>query len=171
MLTAGSSPRLAGSDNSRRKVSDRACCTSPVQAVRPRRAATTWFDDARRASSNHLLPSGKLLRGRAGKVHQTWNLQLSLQRGRRACAQQVCQLFEPAQNACAECLRCARVAGERRSRRAAEIKLLLNYALNVSTTSPHRSCCAAGIVARLSQDRPEGRRSMWLRRLQCDGRA
>ena len=66
-------------------------------------------------------------------------LQLSLQRGRRACAQQVCQLFEPAQNACAECLRCARVAGERRSRRAAEIKLLLNYALNVSTTSPQEA--------------------------------
>ena len=56
-LAAGSSPRLAGSENIRRKVSDRAHNPSPAQAVRPRSAATTWFDDARRASSNHLLPS------------------------------------------------------------------------------------------------------------------
>ena len=55
----GSSPRIAGSENIGRFVSDPRCCTSPVQAVRPRRAPTTLFDDARRASSNHLLPEPK----------------------------------------------------------------------------------------------------------------
>ena len=45
---ARSSPKLAGSENIRRKVSDRAHNPSPAQAIRPRSAATTWFDDARR---------------------------------------------------------------------------------------------------------------------------
>ena len=139
------SPRLAGSDNSRRKVSDRACCTSPVQAVRPRRAATTRFDDARRASSNHLLLSGKLLRGRAGEVHQGENLQLSLRLGRRAWAQKVCQLVEPAQIACAECAGCARVAGELRSRRATEIYVLTAYA-----PSGRQACSAEELVRLVS---------------------
>ena len=142
---AGTSPRLAGSDNSRRKVSDRACCTSPVQAVRPRRAATTRFDDARRASSNHLLLSGKLLRGRAGEVHQGENLQLSLRLGRRAWAQKVCQLVEPAQIACAECAGCARVAGELRSRRATEIYVLTAYA-----PSGRQACSAEELVRLVS---------------------
>jgi hypothetical protein len=133
--TAGSSPRLAGSENIRRKVSDRAHNPSPAQAVRPRSAATTWFDDARRASSNHLLPSRKFERGRAGKGFQGAFQQVSLRRGRRACAQKVCQLFEPAQNACAECPRCDRVTGELRSRLAAEISLLINHALNVGMPS------------------------------------
>ena len=140
-LGAGSSPRLAGSDNSRRKVSDRACCTSPVQAVRPRRAATTRFDDARRASSNHLLLSGKLLRGRAGEVHQGENLQLSLRLGRRAWAQKVCQLVEPAQIACAECPRCAtsqassRVDVRPRSSCSAAVRRA------VARRAPQRSLC------------------------------
>ena len=47
----------------------------------------------------------------------------------------MCQPFEPAQNACAECPRCVRVAGELRSRRAAEINLLVNCALNVDIRS------------------------------------
>ena len=126
-------------------MSDRACCTSPVQAVRPRRAATTRFDDARRASSNHLLLSGKLLRGRAGEVHQGENLQLSLRLGRRAWAQKVCQLVEPAQIACAECAGCARVAGERRSRRATEIYVLITCSLPTRRAgarhAPQKSLC------------------------------
>ena len=93
------------------------------------------FDDARRASSNHLLPSRKFERGRAGKEFQGAFQQVSLRRGRRACAQKVCQLFEPAQNACAECPRCDRVTGELRSRLAAEISLLINHALNVGMPS------------------------------------
>ena len=47
--------------------------------------------------------------------------------------EQVCQLATPAQIACAECPGCARVAGELTSRRAAEINLTINYALNVDT--------------------------------------
>ena len=63
LLPAGSSPRLAGSENSRRKVSDRWFYPALDSAVRPLRAATTWLDDARQASSNHLLLSRKVERG------------------------------------------------------------------------------------------------------------
>ena len=61
---AWSSPRWLGSVNLARKVTDLCCCTNAVAAVRPLRAATTWLDDARQASSNHLLASRKVERGR-----------------------------------------------------------------------------------------------------------
>ena len=141
----GSRPRWLGSEVFCRKGSDRWFCPSRVLAVRTQRAVGTWFDDAHEASSNHLLLSGKLLRGRAGEVHQGENLQLSLRLGRRAWAQKVCQLVEPAQIACAECAGCARVAGELRSRRATDIYVLTAYA-----PSGRQACSAEELVRLVS---------------------
>ena len=52
-------------------------------------------------------------------------------------------------------------------------KRITNYALNVGTSSLREALqqLQAGIVARLSLDRPECRRLIRLRRLQCGGRA
>ena len=50
----------------------------------------------------------------------------------------MCQLATPAQIACAKCPGCTRVAGELRSRRAAEINLTINYALNVDMSSSRK---------------------------------
>ena len=52
-------------------------------------------------------------------------------------------------------------------------KRITNYALNVGTSSLREALqqLQAGVVARLSLDRPECRRLIRLRRLQCGGRA
>ena len=63
---AGSSPRLAGSENIRRFVSDPLFYPPRVAAVRPLRAAGAWSDGARDAPSDHPLSSRKLEHGGAG---------------------------------------------------------------------------------------------------------
>ena len=81
----------------------------------------------------------------------------------------MCQLATPAQIACAECSGCARVAGELRSRRAAEINLTINYALNVDMS------CSREALVQLQSSRAchaigcEAAQSVRMRRMQRIG--
>ena len=67
------------------------------------------------------------------------------------CASSQHQLRSPA---CAKCPGCTRVAGELRSRRAAEINLTINYALNVDMCPAHETLLFSFScrVLRLSHD-------------------
>ena len=61
----------------------------------------------------------------------------------------MCKLAAPAQIACAECVGCARVAGELRSRRATEIYVLTAYGYAPSG----RQACSAEVLVRLMSPR------------------
>jgi hypothetical protein len=172
--------RIAGSENIGRFVSDLRCCTSPVQAARPRRAPTTCDGSTTLVETRERVVEPIYFRA-AENSNVAEQERTEVYKGLRICSSrsdsaahhekpQVCHLAKPAQIACAECgPGCAR-ASQLRAQKSTCGGDQPQHQLRAERRHVQlaRSSCSASVVACLSRDRLRGRQSVRMRRMKVE---